>query len=117
MKEHGAHDGVSETQRVRLVALLAEHHIGAAHGITGHELAAQLGIPGRRVRKLVEASRTSGVAICGLPSTGYYIAENAGDVESTCHFLRSRSMKTLMLEARLRKLTLPDLLGQLKLET
>ncbi len=109
MKEHGAHDGVSETQRVRLVALLAEHHIGAAHGITGHELG--------KVRKLVEASRTSGVAICGLPSTGYYIAENAGDVESTCHFLRSRSMKTLMLEARLRKLTLPDLLGQLKLET
>jgi biotin operon repressor len=106
-----------QSLKTRLIATLAEHHIGAEHGITGRALAAKLESDGRRVRKAIEHCRNDGIAICGLPSTGYYIAESPEDIEATCHFLRARSMTTLMLEARLRQLSLPDLLGQLHLPT
>ena len=58
-----------------------------------------------------------GVAVCGTPETGYYIAATAAELDQTCAFLRSRAMRSLTLEARLRQIPLPDLLGQLHLRT
>ena len=43
--------------------------------------------------------------------------QTAEELESCCAFLRARAMHSLMIEARLRRLPLPDLLGQLKLPT
>jgi predicted DNA-binding transcriptional regulator YafY len=92
-------------------------HIGAEKAIHADDLAELLGIDARKLREFISELREEGVAVCGHPSTGYYIAANAEELEETCQFLRSRAMHSLVLEARLRKIPLPDLIGQLHLET
>ncbi len=92
-------------------------HIGRDKGIAARHLAAMIDAPVRRVRALVTELRLEGEAVCGHPSTGYYMAATAEEVEETCQFLRARAMHSLVLESRLRKLPLPDLVGQLKLRT
>lgn len=99
------------------VAAALQRHIGATNGIRADDLAAELHVPVRHLRDLITALREEGTAICGKPETGYYIAANAEELEETCQFLRSRAMHSLHLEARLRRIPLPDLLGQLKLRT
>lgn len=96
---------------------ILSRHIGSAKGASVDELARQLDIPERAVRKLVSDLREEGHAVCGHPKTGYYIAETAEELEATCQFLRSRAMHSLNLEARLRKVPLADLIGQFHLKT
>lgn len=98
-----------------LVVLRA--HIGATNGVSVRDLARRLNCEERHVRTLVSELRMDGVAVCGHPTRGYYIAETVEDVESTASFLRSRAMHSLTLESRLRKIPLVDLLGQLRLPT
>lgn len=99
-----------------LAALQA--HVGQANGVSAAALADYLGIEERTLRQhITDLRREDGVAVCGHPSTGYYIAGTAQDLERTCAFLRARAMHSLTLEARLRKIPLPELLGQLTLET
>ncbi len=92
-------------------------HIGKDKGVTAEALARALDIPARMVRHLVTELREEGVAVCGHPSNGYFIAETPEELNATCKFLRGRAMKSLELESRLRKIPLPDLLGQLHLKT
>lgn len=92
-------------------------HIGKRAGVAVKALADQLHTSPRQIRKLVTELRNDGVAVCGHPKTGYFIAANAGELEDTCKFLRSRAMHSLTLESNLRRVPLPDLLGQLKLPT
>lgn len=99
-----------------LLAVLS-HHIGRANGADVEALAVQLDTNARHVRALVSELRLDGIAISATPGTGYYIAATADDVERSCAFLRARAMHSLTLEARLRKITLPDLIGQLHLRT
>jgi hypothetical protein len=97
------------------------HHIGKAQGI---------GIAGivqavtqssstagaeRQCRRIISDLREEGVAICGKPATGYYIAANQAELEECCRFLRSRALTSLRLESRLRKMALPDLIQQLRI--
>lgn len=100
----------------QLISALSSH-IGAGRGITARHLAARLDCPARRVRALVTEAREEGTAICGHPRTGYFIAETAEELEETCQFLRSRALHSLLLESRLRRVPLADLLGQLHLPT
>ncbi|ODA43627.1 hypothetical protein THER_1666 [Thermodesulfovibrio sp. N1] len=46
---------------------------------------------------------------------GYYLAAAGGELENYCMRLRIRALKTLRMEAILRKMTLPELIGQLNL--
>jgi hypothetical protein len=94
-----------------------QRHVGAGNGITAEALAVQLCTTKRHVRSLVTELRMEGIAVCGHPKTGYFIAATDTEVEDTCKFLRSRALHSLTLEASLRKLTLPDLLGQMRLKT
>lgn len=100
----------------QLLALLS-HHIGEATGITAEQITLAIGVPKRRVRRLVSELRLDGVAICGVPEAGYFIAESAAELEHTCRFLRARALHSLLLESRLRHVPLPDLIGQLHLHT
>lgn len=94
-----------------------QKHIGKSRGITVKMLADTLKIPPRAVRYLVTELRDDGVAVCGHPRTGYYIAATAEELEETCQFLHTRAMHSLHLEAQLRKMPLPDLIGQMHLRT
>lgn len=99
-----------------LLSVLSSH-IGRARGITAKGLADALQCPPRAVRYLVTELRDEGIAVCGHPGSGYFIAANAEELEETCQFLRSRAMHSLHLEAQLRKMPLPDLIGQMHLRT
>lgn len=101
-----------------LLASLTQHgNVGASRGITARRLGARLACNERHVRTLVTQLREDGVAVCGKPSDGYFVAREPGEVEDTCQFLRARALKSLQLEARLRRVPLPELIGQLRLET
>lgn len=100
----------------QLLAALS-HHIGRGNGISVKVLAQQLGAPERHIRTLVSDLRNEGNAICGTPRDGYYIAATPEELEQTCSFLHNRAMHSLTLLSRLKKIPLPDLLGQLHVPT
>lgn len=100
----------------RLLNVLSRH-IGKGRGIGVAALALQVGLQQRQVRKFVSDLRQVGVAVCGTPTHGYYIAGTAEELEETCQFLRQRALHSLTLESRLRKVPLADLVGQLHLRT
>lgn len=96
---------------------LLSHHIGRENGIPAEYIARLVDLPARQVRHLVTELRMDGIAVCGTPRDGYYIAASGEELEATCQFLRSRAMHSLVLESRLRNVPLPDLIGQMKLPT
>ena len=100
----------------RLLNVLSRH-IGKGHGLGVAALALQVGLQQRQVRKFVTDLRQDGVAVCGTPTHGYYIAGTAEELDETCQFLRQRALHSLTLESRLRKVPLADLVGQLHLRT
>lgn len=100
-----------------LIQLLGTRHAGKEHGIGAEALARQLCISERVLRSLVSEAREQGLAISATPDTGYYIAQTPEELEESCEFLRSRALHSLRMEAQLRRIPLPDLLGQLRLPT
>lgn len=94
--------------------------VGEAHGVTAEQLV--LAITGRRssadqrrLRKVIEALRTAGHRICANPSRGYYMAANDDELDRACIFLRERAMTSLRQESAMKRVSLPDLIGQLEL--
>jgi hypothetical protein len=67
----------------------------------------------RRVREFVSALRLQGEQICGKPDTG--MAASAAELDETCRYLRSRAVSGLLIESRMRRVSMPALLGQLSL--
>lgn len=96
---------------------LSIDHKGRSRGIKAELLATKTGIHERTLRTAISKLREEGVPVVGTPETGYYIAQTADELEECCAFLRSRAMHSLAIEARLRKVPLPALLGQLRLNT
>lgn len=92
-------------------------HIGAAAGVGVRELAAAAGVTEREVRHQVSALREEGIAVCGHPSTGYFIAANAEELEVTVEYLKNRALTSLRLASRLTKRPMEELLGQMNLRT
>lgn len=99
------------------VLTVLQGHIGAHCGITAKDLAAQAGMNEREVRAQVSALREDGIAVCGHPRTGYFIAETPAELETTVEYLTGRALHSLRLASRLTRIPLPDLIGQLKLKT
>lgn len=97
-----------------LIALLARHQ-GADQGISAEAIARALDVPTRRVRTLVTEAREEGIAIAATPAHGYFVAVLPEEIDMCCAFLRARALKSLLLESRLRKIPLAELLGQMRL--
>lgn len=97
------------------------YHIGRDHGIScsgivrrlngGHDDAALE----RQVRQVIQKLREEGEHICGHPATGYFVAANLEELDGTCLFLYERAMTSLKQVAAMKRVSLPDLAGQLKL--
>ena len=102
--------------RARVLAALTIRP-GKVNGITGADLAQILELKEREVRHAISDLRMEGIAVCGHPKTGYFIAANPEELEETCAFLRDRALHSLTLESKLRHVPLPELLGQLRLKT
>ncbi len=98
-------------------------HIGRKKGIRAKNLVAE--ITGnwaerlfgaeRQLRHIIVELRKEGHHICGSPSTGYFIAENEKELNETCEFLYHRAMTSLEQISKMKKTSLPDLRGQLRL--
>ena len=99
------------------LAALMMHHCGKELGISAKRIAEVFNIHERRVRHLVTELREEGVAICGHPATGYYVAKTTKELEETIDFLKDRAMTSLTLASTLANIPLPDLIGQLHLRT
>jgi hypothetical protein len=109
------------------VLLVLSNHIGRDKGISITELAARCdqefwleGAPNaseRHVRKLIEQLRSQGQHICAHPQTGYYMAATPEELDRTCLFLHERAMTSLRQVAAMKKVSVPDLRGQLNLPT
>ena len=105
-----------EVGRHELLAEMAKH-IGASHGVSAEYLAHALRVNTRHIRVLVTELRMEGAHICGTPGEGYYMAECPEDLNTTCEWLKSRALKSLLLASRMTKVSIPDLFNQLKLPT
>lgn len=90
-------------------------HQGREAGIGAKQLAEQLGVPPRRLRQLISAAREDGIALCGKPSTGYFMPLTPEELAESCAFLEHRALKSLRLLSRMKKVSMPALLGQLNL--
>jgi hypothetical protein len=108
---------IANAERAATVAQLLGNHRGAGNGIHVRQLALKALITERAVRQAVTDLRMQGVSVCGTPDTGYFLATSAAELGPTLQFIRSRALKSLLLEARLRKVALPDLIGQLRVPT
>lgn len=97
--------------------------VGAANGQTAEGLvrritgvsAAASGFRARRLRAAVVELRNEGHHVCATPEQGYFLAANEDELLATCRFLHSRAMKSLTQVAAMRRVSLPDLEGQLRL--
>jgi hypothetical protein len=99
-----------------------QHHRGRAQGVHISQLVQR--ITGqlttsehleRVVRKAVTELHLEGHAICAHPSSGYFMAETAEELEHTCNFLHSRAMSSLKAESQLRKISVADLINRFTL--
>jgi hypothetical protein len=110
--------------RHQVLAALARH-IGKENGVHVHELVYEVtGEIGRNparerlVREIVSALREEGSHICAHPSKGYFMAANDAELDRYyIAFLRARALHSLTLISRAKKIALPELLGQLRLNT
>ncbi|MEP7041884.1 MAG: hypothetical protein ABI843_02410 [Dokdonella sp.] len=103
-----------------LVLDVLADHVGAANALTARELVTCIcGVTTangeRRLRTVVEALRCAGHKVAAHPSTGYFLAETADELNTTCEFLFSRAMTSLRQVAAMKGAALPDLRGQLRL--
>lgn len=100
-------------------------HIGAEHGVTAAQLAAeaagldniQAHYAERQLREAVVQLRLEGHHVCATPENGYFLAANAEELDATCLFLHERAMTSLKQVAAMKRISLPDLRGQLHLPT
>jgi len=99
-----------------LIAKLLAKRIGESNGISADDLAVMAVVSPRKLREIITSLRDDGMPICGTPTSGYFIAETAEELQRTCSFLRMRALRSLYLEARLKKVSLATLLGQMRLE-
>jgi len=105
------------TANQQLISALAGH-IGKGNGVSAKALAARLGFDNTRsLRKLItQTIEADGVAICGTPRDGYYVAANAEELLETIEFHDHRAKHELKKAGSLRRM-LGDLFGQAHLPT
>lgn len=73
----------------------------------------------RRLRHLVTELRREGVPVCSSAARtggGYYLASAGSELADYCAKLRRQGLRKLRLEANIRKISLAELVGQLRLD-
>ena len=70
----------------------------------------------RELRAVVNELRKKGSRICSSPTGGYFIAETEEELRECCEFLYARAMDSLVQISAMKRVALPDLRRQLKLD-
>jgi hypothetical protein len=103
-------------------------HIGRCNGVTAQHLVREvrgdMDLPlfieaaeERQLREVIVALRCEGHHIGAHPSSGYYICATPEELDEACLFLFDRAMTSLQQVSAMKKVSLPDLKGQLRLPT
>lgn len=119
-------DREKEIFKSRLLMVMPQH-IGKSKSIGMGELyQAVFGEPWkhrindtRRLRKVITELRREGVPLVSSASRfdgGYYLASAGSELADFCEKLRHRALKILSMEAQIRKISLNQLVGQLRLD-
>jgi len=72
----------------------------------------------RRLRTVITALRQKGVPIGSTAAKnggGYYLVRAGSELDAYCGRLRRAALNKLAMEARLRKISMPELLGQMQM--
>lgn len=94
-------------------------HQGRAAALGAAALANELGIHERIARKVVkDLIEVHGCPIASSPHppAGYFVPESLDEIRETLESLKGRALSVLTRMARLRRVALPELLGQLQME-
>lgn len=114
------------TLRTDTVLTVLRRHIGRKKGATAEQLAREItdhhmpypsSVLTRQLREAVVQLRLEGHHVCATPENGYFLAANAEELDATCLFLHERAMTSLKQVAAMKRISLPDLRGQLHLPT
>jgi hypothetical protein len=72
----------------------------------------------KKLRELITAMRNEGVPICSVPSScggGYYLASAGSELRGYTERDKKRALRILSRVSRIEKISLPELLGQMRL--
>ncbi len=110
------------TQEHQVLLAVLSLHVGAPRGMPARALAEAVNrmaekdlVNDRQLRHLVVDLRLRGHHVCATPEHGYFMAADEGELSATCMFLYRRGMTGLKQVAAMRKVSLPDLAGQLRI--
>ncbi|MBI5580809.1 MAG: hypothetical protein HY895_16780 [Deltaproteobacteria bacterium] len=119
-------DREKEIVKNRLLMVMPQH-IGKARSIGmgelfktvfGEEYAHRINDT-RRLRRIVTELRREGVPLVSSASRyggGYYLASAGSELADFCGRLRRQALRKLSMEAQIRKVSLSELVGQLRLD-
>ena len=99
------------------------NHIGRANGVTAARLVHEItGQPAsehamRQLREVVVTLRNEGYHVGAHPSSGYFMCATEEELNMACLFLYDRAMASLTQISAMKRISLPDLKGQLRLPT
>ena len=121
MKNH-----VSNEQATSRVMIILSRHVGREKALDMGELFSRVFNEPynhkinntRRLRTIITALRRKGVPIGSTAATnggGYYIVRAGSELDEYCGRLRRAALNKLALEAKLRKISMPELLGQMQM--
>jgi len=116
---------IYQTLKMRTLMILTDH-IGALNAVgmgdlyemaTGEHWKNRINDT-RLIRKVVAQLRHEGQRICSssAPDGGYYLASAASELVDYLRRNKSRALKMLAMNSAMMRVSLPELLGQIKLE-
>lgn len=114
-----------EYYKGRVLARLTQH-IGAERAVSSDELYEYVfSAPAedkinatRNLRKVIRRLRSEGTPIgssCSKNGGGYYLARTASELDQVADRFKREALRRLMVVSRMLKLSLPELLGQMRL--
>ncbi len=120
---------LSKEERGRLKArmlVILSKHIGKSNPIRMADLYREVfGVEPRDsiqttriIRNFITELRREGVPVCSSMKSdngGYYLSNSGSELDDYLKRLRGRALRALSMEAKLRKMTLPQLLGHIQL--
>jgi hypothetical protein len=73
----------------------------------------------RKLRTLITSLRADGIAICSsfdAGNGGYYLASEGSEINDYLKCFETRALKALERVSKIKKITLPEYLGQIRLD-
>ena len=126
MQKDTEKDVISNEEATSKILMILSRHVGIEKALDMGELYSRVFNEPyshkinhtRRLRTIITALRQKGVPIGSTAAKnggGYYIVRAGSELDEYCGRLRRAALNKLMMESRLRKISMPELLGQMQL--